>query len=170
MGELIMFTKRVKQAFGEYTPAFDALLSITILSIITIGVLSVPSADSYMQDVHIDILTVQARQIAVPETLLNYPDLGVLYEIGKYDVGSTPVYRSNFRDGVISGSKSFLIDSDKLAISPEIAQQYEFYITFPQDYSPPPNLANSPGGYGLCWIMHPTTNPSKPLNYIVIKH
>jgi len=69
-----MFTKRVKQAFGEYTPAFDALLSITILSIITIGVLSVPSADSYMQDVHIDILTVQAQHPSF-QVMFAYPAL-----------------------------------------------------------------------------------------------
>lgn len=166
-----MYNRRSVQTFSDYTPAFDALLSVTILAIITMGVMSVPPPDSYIQDVRIDIQTVQARQIAVPQTITNFPDMGVMYEIGKYGYGgSSPSYRADFRDDVVVVSEDFMTDNDKLDIDSDITDQYEFWVGFPEDYSPPDALASAPGSYGICWIEHPTCDPNSPVRYIVIKH
>jgi hypothetical protein len=103
-----MFQKKSHYIFSDYTPTIDALLSVTMLSIIAIAVLSVPSPDSYMQDVRVNILTVQARQIAVPTTIALWPDLGVNYEIGKYE--STPLHLIGIILKILSKKKHVFFD------------------------------------------------------------
>jgi hypothetical protein len=180
---------------SDYFPAIDTLLSLTIVSILIIGILSVPSPDSYLQDAHIDLLTVQARQCAVPLTVLAFPSLGVDYEVGLYtesviDSKSKTHTREKFRESVIETSKATIValfgDSNyspfdyggstlaDATTSP--IDKYHFWVTFPKgdyvdrEYEYPEVIDEIVGSYGIAWIEHPTTDPKKPLKYIVIKN
>jgi len=163
-----MFQKKSHYIFSDYTPTIDALLSVTMLSIIAIAVLSVPSPDSYMQDVRVNILTVQARQIAVPTTITLWPDLGVNYEIGKSESTSISRYRNNFENTVQDETMSFLTDT--IEMNALTAQQYQIFLTMEGRRDPDSSLATCNGNYGMTWINHPTCNPEEPLSYIIIKH
>jgi len=165
-----MFNEKIKLIFNEYTPAIDALLSVTILSIITIAALSVPAPDSYMQDVNINTMTVQARQVAVPLTIALHPDLGVSYEVGK--AGLTPsqvVQHQNQFEQTISGLDKDFIQND-LEMGPNAVRAYNFYLTMDGRRGPPQSLQTAPGTSGVAWINHPTCDPNEPLSYITVKH
>jgi hypothetical protein len=165
-----MFSKKSKIMFSDYTPAIDALLSVTILSIVTIAALSVPTPDSYMQDVEINIKTVQSRQMAVPLTIVHHPDMGVLYEIGKLGLtpAQIPTYKTTFENTVRTADQDFMRNT--LDMSTEARSQYQIYLTMEGRRTPPTELGSGIGNYGITWINHPTCNPDEPISYITVKY
>lgn len=165
-----MFSERIKLIFNEYTPAIDALLSVTILAMITIAALSVPSPDSYLQDVNINTMTVQARQMGVPLTIVLHPDLGVSYEVGKAGLSPSQIvlHQSQFESTIATLDKDFM--KNELEMSDTAIGSYDFYLTMEGRRTPPEILRVIPGSYGLAWVNHPSCNPYEPLSYIAIKH
>jgi hypothetical protein len=165
-----MFGKKMSMIFNENLPALDTLASITLLMLITIVALSLPSPDSYVQDVNVNTMTVQARQVAVPLTTILHPDLGVVYEVGKAGLSSTDIalYQNTIENTTANIDYDFMINS--LQMDENAAHQYEFYLTMPGRRTAPSSIGTDPGNYGIIWINHPTCNPNEPLTYIVIKH
>jgi hypothetical protein len=165
-----MFSEKMRMVFNENLPALDTLASISILMLVTIVALSLPSPDSYMQDVNINTMTVQSRQVGVPLTTILHPDLGVMYEVGKAGLSPAQIelYQNAMEDTTRDIDYSFMIDS--LQMDETATHQYEFILTMDGRRASPSSLGEDPGNYGIAWINHPSCDPNEPVTYIVIKH